>query len=181
VVAPDWWIREAGLDSGTAHYRDELRVSVAAIRAELGIGGELDYCYDMGDDWTHRIVIEAPPEPLLMLALRLPTCTAGGLATRRMPREQRLTSLAWQRDEAKMRRRVEIVLPGVIDDSQVSIPRGGTVFYDEIDFAALQVFTPAIVEANHETCCSVRSHSRSVEEALDFELAAPDPVGFVPM
>jgi hypothetical protein len=31
VVAPDWWIHEVGLDSDTSNYRDERRVSVAAI------------------------------------------------------------------------------------------------------------------------------------------------------
>ena len=36
VVAPDWWIHEVGMDSDTANYRDERRVSVAAVAAELG-------------------------------------------------------------------------------------------------------------------------------------------------
>jgi hypothetical protein len=32
-------------------------VSVAAVATELGLGGEFEYRYDMGDDWRHRIVI----------------------------------------------------------------------------------------------------------------------------
>ena len=42
VVAPAWWIPEIALDSGTGNYRDERRVSVAAVAAELGIGGEME-------------------------------------------------------------------------------------------------------------------------------------------
>jgi hypothetical protein len=77
VVAPDWWIHEVGLDSDTSNYRDERRVSVAAIATELGIGGEIEYRYDMGDGWQHRIVIE-PPRPLWATSgLPLPACAAG--------------------------------------------------------------------------------------------------------
>lgn len=47
VVAPDWWIHEVGMDSDTSNYRDERRVSVAAVAAELGPGGEVEYRYDM--------------------------------------------------------------------------------------------------------------------------------------
>ena len=77
VVAPDWWIHEVGMDSDTSHYRDERRVSVAAVATELGVAGEMEYRYDMGDGWRHRIVIESLP-PLWTLAdLPLPTCVAG--------------------------------------------------------------------------------------------------------
>jgi Plasmid pRiA4b ORF-3-like protein len=31
MVAPDWWIHEVGTDSETGNYRDERRVSVAAV------------------------------------------------------------------------------------------------------------------------------------------------------
>lgn len=77
VVAPDWWIEEIGLNSDVANYRDERRVSVAAVAAELGVGGEAEYRYDMGDGWQHRIVIESPPRLGAALDLPLPICLAG--------------------------------------------------------------------------------------------------------
>jgi Plasmid pRiA4b ORF-3-like protein len=77
VVAPDWWIQEVGLGSDISNYRDERRVSVAAIVAELGIGGEAEYHYDMGDGWRHRIVIESPPPRWSSGELPLPMCVAG--------------------------------------------------------------------------------------------------------
>lgn len=77
VVAPDWWIHEVGLDSDIVNYRDERRVSVAAVAAELGVGGEVEYRYDMGDDWRHRIVIESQPRFELAQDLPLPICLAG--------------------------------------------------------------------------------------------------------
>lgn len=77
VVAPDWWIHEVGLDSDTSNYGDERRVSVATVARELGNGGELEYRYDMGDGWQHRIVIEAPPPHWPSIDLPLPTCLAG--------------------------------------------------------------------------------------------------------
>ena len=61
VVAPDWWIQEVGPDADVSGYRDERRVSVASVATQLGIGGEMDYRYDMGEGWPHRIVIELPP------------------------------------------------------------------------------------------------------------------------
>ena len=77
VVAPDWWIHEVGMDSDTDNYRDERRVSVAAVAAELGVGGEMEYRYDMGDGWRHRIVIESAPVQWSTGELPLPTCVAG--------------------------------------------------------------------------------------------------------
>ena len=76
IVAPDWWIREAGTYGDTKHYRDERRVSVAAVVAQLGSRGEFGYRYDMGDGWEHRIVIESVPIAAVD-ALRLPLCVAG--------------------------------------------------------------------------------------------------------
>lgn len=76
IVAPDWWIRELGHDVGEAVCRDERRVSVAKVVAELGVRGEFEYRYDMGDDWRLRIVIEASPAGMLEDA-RLPLCIAG--------------------------------------------------------------------------------------------------------
>ena len=74
-VAPDWWIHEVGFDADTSNYRDERRVSVAAVVAELGVRGEFEYRYDMGDGWRHRIVIESVPPvaetPDLSLPVRL--------------------------------------------------------------------------------------------------------------
>jgi hypothetical protein len=77
VVAPDWWIHEVGLDADTRQYRDERRVSVAAVVSELGARGEFEYRYDMGDGWRHRIVIESPPQTWKDEELPLPICVAG--------------------------------------------------------------------------------------------------------
>ena len=40
LIAPDWWIQEAGSEEEAGRYRDERRVSVAAVVSELGIRGE---------------------------------------------------------------------------------------------------------------------------------------------
>ena len=42
LVAPDWWIEEAGCEEAS-RYRDERRVSVAAVISELGVRGEFTY------------------------------------------------------------------------------------------------------------------------------------------
>ena len=76
-IAPDWWIQEAELDSDVANYQDERRVSIATVARELGIGGEFEYHYDMGDGWIHRIVIETAPASWSEFDLRTPACTAG--------------------------------------------------------------------------------------------------------
>jgi hypothetical protein len=76
LVAPDWWIREAGSDEEVSRYRDERRVSVAAVASELGARGELEYRYDMGDGWEHRIVIESAPASMIRDP-PLPICVAG--------------------------------------------------------------------------------------------------------
>jgi hypothetical protein len=77
MVAPDWWIGEVGLDTDTGKYRDERRVSIAAVKSELGTRGEFEYRYDMGDGWRHRIVIETPPLQGVTPDLPLPVCLAG--------------------------------------------------------------------------------------------------------
>jgi hypothetical protein len=74
VVAPDWWIHEASLGTNTGKYRDERRVSVAAVVSELGARGEFEYRYDMGDGWEHRSVIENLPP---VAKMPLPVCLAG--------------------------------------------------------------------------------------------------------
>ena len=76
LVAPDWWIREAGSEEEVSRYRDERRVSVAAVVSEVGAHGEFEYRYDMGDGWQHRIVIESPPTSTVS-EWRLPVCVAG--------------------------------------------------------------------------------------------------------
>ncbi len=76
LIAPDWWIQEAGSEEEAGRYRDERRVSVAAVVSELGIRGDFLYRYDMGDGWEHRIVVESPPTST-MSNPRLPVCIAG--------------------------------------------------------------------------------------------------------
>ena len=77
IVAPDWWIAEIGCDDDTRGYRDERRVSVAAVLSELRGTGEFEYHYDMGDGWQHRVVVESLP-PLAETRDRLfPVCLAG--------------------------------------------------------------------------------------------------------
>ena len=75
-VAPDWWIAEMALDE-VGKYRDERRYSVAAAVEQLGTRGEIEYRYDMGDGWRHRLVIEAPPPAWTEQEYSLPACVAG--------------------------------------------------------------------------------------------------------
>ncbi len=77
LIAPEWWLEELGTDPDTPAGEDERRVSVAAVAAELGIGGAFEYRYDMGDGWSHRLVLETPPAAWLQHDLPMPTCTAG--------------------------------------------------------------------------------------------------------
>src|SRR5215475_4788824 len=65
LIAPEWWIKEMGADDASSRYRDERRVSVAAIVAELGGARTLDYRYDMGDGWEHQLVPESIPSSTL--------------------------------------------------------------------------------------------------------------------
>ncbi len=48
LVAPNWWIQEAFSADEESRYRDERRVSIAAVVSELGPRGEFRYLYDMG-------------------------------------------------------------------------------------------------------------------------------------
>jgi hypothetical protein len=50
---------------------------VTAVATELGIGGELEYCYDTGDGWQHRIILESPPPHWAKQDLPLPMSLAG--------------------------------------------------------------------------------------------------------
>jgi hypothetical protein len=77
MAAPDWWINEVGLYTDTIKYRDERRVSVSAVVSELGVRGELEYRYDMGDGWRHRIIIEPTPPIGATQQMPLPICLAG--------------------------------------------------------------------------------------------------------
>lgn len=76
LVAPDWWIREAGSDEEVNRYRDERRVLVAAVVSQLEARGEFEYRYDMGDGWEHRIVVESLPASAFS-DCALPVCVAG--------------------------------------------------------------------------------------------------------
>lgn len=76
IVAPDWWMREMSDFQSEAAYQDERRFSVAKVVAELGMRGEFEYRYDMGDSWRLRIVIETPPAGLIE-DVPLPLCIAG--------------------------------------------------------------------------------------------------------
>jgi hypothetical protein len=77
VVAPDWWIKEIGLDRDTGNDRDERRVKVATMVSESAAMGEFEYAYDMGDGWRHRVVVEASIDTPAREFDRLPLCTAG--------------------------------------------------------------------------------------------------------
>ena len=77
VVAPAWWIDEVSRDSDTTTWRDERKVSVAALVEELGANGEFEYRYDMGDGWRHRIVFDSLPPSRHFLEVALPVCLAG--------------------------------------------------------------------------------------------------------
>jgi hypothetical protein len=77
IVAPDWWIEEVSVEGDVSNYRDERRVSIAKVAGELGVRGEFEYRYDMGDGWTHRIVIEQPAAAAALVDLPLPRCVAG--------------------------------------------------------------------------------------------------------
>jgi hypothetical protein len=77
VIAPNWWIKETSLDRDTGNDRDERRVKVATVVSEAGTTGEFEYVYDMGDDWRHRLVIEADIGTRARKSIRLPLCTAG--------------------------------------------------------------------------------------------------------
>ena len=76
VVAPDWWTKEVSTDSDDTVIRDERRVSVAAVFAEIGASGEFAYRYDMGDGWEHRIVFEPPSPAWKGTDPTLPLCVA---------------------------------------------------------------------------------------------------------
>lgn len=75
VIAPVWWIDEMANDVDVSRYKDESRVSLSKVVAELGVGGVFEYRYDMGDGWTHRLVIET--QPRATPGLPLPRCVAG--------------------------------------------------------------------------------------------------------
>lgn len=75
-IAPDWWIREIGSDVDETTYRDERRVSVARVVAELGEHGEFEYRYDMGDNWRLRMAIESPSTGVIQEP-PMPLCIAG--------------------------------------------------------------------------------------------------------
>jgi hypothetical protein len=77
TIAPQWWIHETSSIDDAAKFKDERKASIAAVVAELGIGGVFEYLYDMGDDWNHRIVVEAPPAAWTDHDLPMPVCTAG--------------------------------------------------------------------------------------------------------
>lgn len=76
-IAPEWWIAEIQGDDRFKSYQDERRASIASVIREVGVGGELTYHYDMGDDWVHRIIVEPLPRRWEELELRTPLCVAG--------------------------------------------------------------------------------------------------------
>jgi hypothetical protein len=77
----DWWrqiggYEEAGFDEDVGRYRDEKRISIAAVVSELGARGKFEYRYDMGDGWAHRIAIESLSRSAVG-DWTLPVCVAG--------------------------------------------------------------------------------------------------------
>ena len=77
IIAPQWWIQEIEVDREVGSYDDERRTSLASIVRELGIAGQFEYHYDMGDGWVHRITIETVPSAWSEYELSMPMCTAG--------------------------------------------------------------------------------------------------------
>ena len=77
VIAPGWWIKEADLEEDVESARDERRVRLATVVSEAANTGEFEYLYDMGDEWRHRLVIEADTGARAPPAECLPVCTAG--------------------------------------------------------------------------------------------------------
>jgi hypothetical protein len=77
VIAPNWWIKEISLDRNTSDARDERRVRVGTVVSEAAARDEFEYVYDMGDDWRHRLVVEATTSAPTRKFDRLSVCTAG--------------------------------------------------------------------------------------------------------
>jgi Plasmid pRiA4b ORF-3-like protein len=77
VIAPDWWITKADREEDVESARDERRVKLATVVSEAASTGEFEYLYDMGDEWRHRLVIEADTVARALPAECLPVCTAG--------------------------------------------------------------------------------------------------------
>lgn len=56
MIAPAWWIAEQSGGPNYSRFNDESRISISKVVAEIGIAGEFEYRYDMGDGWSHRIL-----------------------------------------------------------------------------------------------------------------------------
>ncbi|AJW46335.1 hypothetical protein TK49_12995 [Ralstonia mannitolilytica] len=69
----------AGTEYGTPsdEYPDDPTLSEKGVRLSKALGSntEFEYQYDFGDNWRHRIVVEAMGNP--DLTLTLPVCLAG--------------------------------------------------------------------------------------------------------
>jgi len=77
VIAPKAWIQQMALNSNVDRYRDEKKGSLSKVVRELGVTGEFEYHYDVGDGWIHRIVVEQTPAGWTKIELPIPACTAG--------------------------------------------------------------------------------------------------------
>jgi Plasmid pRiA4b ORF-3-like protein len=69
------------------------RRSVGTVISEAGTVGEFEYAYDMGDDWRHRLMIEADGGAPARKFDRLPLCIAGENACLPAGRRRRLARL----------------------------------------------------------------------------------------
>jgi hypothetical protein len=77
VLAPKAWIQEMSRSTKVERYRDEKQTSLLKVVSEIGVSGELEYHYDMGDGWVHRLVVEQTPPMWKNIELPAPACTAG--------------------------------------------------------------------------------------------------------
>ena len=77
IIAPAWWIKEVSHDSDTGNYVDERRITIATAVNHAGPAGEFEYLYDMGDHWSHRLIVEVDGAPAKLDSSLLPLCTAG--------------------------------------------------------------------------------------------------------
>lgn len=77
TVADARWIAEMSIGRDASDYVNERDMSVAQALEQAGDARELEYVYDMGDDWVHRVVFEPSAARVGYVSSMLPLCVAG--------------------------------------------------------------------------------------------------------